>query len=397
MISTRAHSAIDYGVAAALAGMAASRTLSPSVRRALGAAGAYHTLYSLATDYEGGVRPWLTMRQHLALDGLGAAGLCGAGLLMRQAPLAQRVLLLAIGLTEFAVIAHSSTAPANDARSGSGPIGNPLAQSSLPSDKAGYPPFDGLKPVAGDLYVVDSPLPGNMGRIVSARMTVIRLAGGDLLLHSPTRFSTDLHRALGSIGRIRHLVAPNAAHWTFLKEWQQNCPGTTTWAAPGLRDRRQVRRSGVRLDRDLGPPVPMEWGDTVSIETVPGGFGFREIALFHRPTRSLLLTDLVQNLEPAKLPAWFRPIGHWLGVTAPDGLAPAYLRVLVKLRKQAAGQAAQRLIDLQPERVIFAHGRWFDRDGTANLCRSLRWLGVRNIAPPDPATARPQPMEALYT
>jgi hypothetical protein len=28
----------------------------------------------------------------------------------------------------------------------------------------------------------------------------------------------------------------------------------------------------------------------------------------------------------------------------------------------------------EPDRVIFAHGRWFERDGAAELRRSFRWL-----------------------
>ncbi|MFC7553301.1 hypothetical protein ACFQU7_15190 [Pseudoroseomonas wenyumeiae] len=35
-----------------------------------------------------------------------------------------------------------------------------------------------------------------------------------------------------NIGPIRHLVAPNIAHWLFLRDWQAACPEATTWGAP---------------------------------------------------------------------------------------------------------------------------------------------------------------------
>jgi hypothetical protein len=38
-----------------------------------------------------------------------------------------------------------------------------------------------------------------------------------------------------------------------VRSWQEQVPEAVTWAAPGLRERRQVRRSGVRLDRDITP------------------------------------------------------------------------------------------------------------------------------------------------
>ena len=238
-----------------------------------------------------------------------------------------------------------------------------------------YPPLDIPKPVAQDLWVVDSGPMQAMGVIpIPVRMTVLRLAKGELLLHSPTRHAAGLQAALEALGPVRHLVAPNVAHWTFLKDWQRAFPQAVTWAAPGLRDRAAVRRSGVRLDRDLDEgPLP-GWPDEIDRIILRGGGGFCEVALFHRPGRALILADLVQNFEPGKLPLPLRPFAWAAGITAPDGKAPAYLRAIVKMGGDQAREAGRRLVATRPERVIFAHGRWFDRDAPAQLERSLRWL-----------------------
>src|SRR5206468_7346553 len=63
-----------------------------------------------------------------------------------------------------------------------------------------------------------------------------------------------------------------------------------------------------------------------------------------------------------------------LGITAPDGTAPAYLRLLLRLGGRSVEQAVARLIQMQPERVIFAHGRWFESGGAQQLRRALAWL-----------------------
>ena len=249
-----------------------------------------------------------------------------------------------------------------------------MTDSASAQDRAAYPPLDTLKPVADGIWIVDSAPIRIPGLALPIRMTVIRLAGGDLLLHSPTRFSGDLKRELDQLGRVRHLVAPDIAHWTFLKAWQRECPDATTWAAPGLRERRQVRRSGVRLDRDLDDTPPPEWADEIEQAVVRGGAGFAEVDLFHRPTRTLVLTDLAMNLEPHKVPAPARPALRLAGMLAPDGMPPPYLRLVVKGRRNEAALALSRLLARHPERVIFTHGRWFDRDGEAALRRSLRWL-----------------------
>lgn len=238
-----------------------------------------------------------------------------------------------------------------------------------------YPPLDRLKPVAFGLWIVDSgPIHAAGMMPLPVRMSVVRLANGDVWLHSPTRYDAGLHREIEALGPIRHLVAPNVAHWTYLKGWQRHCPQALTWAAPNLRERRQVRHAGVRLDRDLDDAAPPEWADDLTQVVVPGGLGFREVAFFHAASATLILTDLVLNLEPDKLPPLMRPFLRMAGATAPDGRAPIYLRLVVRLRRRDAARAAARLLALAPERVVFSHGAWFDRNGTEELRRSLRWL-----------------------
>jgi hypothetical protein len=238
-----------------------------------------------------------------------------------------------------------------------------------------YPPLDTPKPVADDVWIVDSGPQAVMGFIqLPVRMTVIRLPSGDLWLHSPTRFTSALKGALDAIGPVRHLVAPNIAHWTHLKEWQGAYPGAVTSAAPELRERAAVKKEGLRLDRDLHDPSPPDWAGTIDQIVVPGAGGFREVAFFHNPTRTLLLTDLVVNLEAKKLPLPTRLFARANGMLAPNGKAPAYLRLMLRMRGAEAREAVSRVIGWEPERVVITHGRWFERDGAAAVRRGFGWL-----------------------
>jgi Domain of unknown function (DUF4336) len=246
---------------------------------------------------------------------------------------------------------------------------------TMPSEQdVTYPPVDVLKPVAENIWVVDSGPQQAMGLSLPVRMTVIRLASGDVWLHSPTRFNAELRREIEVLGPIRHIVAPNVAHWTHLKEWQSTCPAAIISAAPGLRERAQVRASSLRLDRDLTDAPPDAWSNEIDQTVIEGGAGFREVAFLHRPTRTLILTDLIQNLEPQKLPLGTRVFAKLTGVQAPDGKAPAYLRLVIRMRRRDAMEAVSRLVAWAPDRVIFSHGRWFERDGTVQLRRAFRWL-----------------------
>jgi pimeloyl-ACP methyl ester carboxylesterase len=238
--------------------------------------------------------------------------------------------------------------------------------------RATYPPLDVPKAVAEGVWIVDSGPVDAIGLALPVRMTILRLENGDLLLHSPTPFSTEVAKAVEALGRVRHLVAPNIAHWTFLADWQRAYPDAITWAAPGLRDRAQVRASSVRFDAELGETAPAEWADTLDQGIVRGGAGFNEVWFFHRQTKTLVLVDLIENLEPDKLP----PISRLLmqASAATHGTTARYLRLPVRLGGADAKKAVQAIVALEPERVIFAHGRPFESDGAAQLARAFEWL-----------------------
>jgi len=237
-----------------------------------------------------------------------------------------------------------------------------------------YPPLDALKPVADSVWIVDSGPVKAMGLIpLPIRMTVLRLTDGSVVLHSPTRYDPLLHHSLEQIGLIRHLIAPNSAHWMFVKQWQDNCSAAQTWAAPGVADRRTVKKARVRLDHELGSVPPAAWLGEVD-QIIVEGLKFAEVALLHKPSRSLILTDLVQNLEPEKMSPALRLPARLAGVLAPKGKAPIYLRAVVKMRSKQARQAAGRLLQFEPKFVIFSHGQWFDDRATERLRESLGWL-----------------------
>jgi hypothetical protein len=232
---------------------------------------------------------------------------------------------------------------------------------------------DEPKPAADGVWIVDS---GPIGRVIRMpiRMTVLRLASGALWLHSPTPFTPALRDALESLGPIGHIVAPNSAHWMFIEAWQDACPDAVVWAAPGLQARRAVRRSRVRFDHTLNGVGPADWEGEIDQIIVPGGAGFREAAFLHRASRTLVLTDLIVNLEAQTLTPLTRAFAWATHMLAPNGSTPNYLRLVLRLRRAAATAALARVIAWAPERVIFAHGAWFDRDGAARLRQALCWL-----------------------
>jgi hypothetical protein len=243
-----------------------------------------------------------------------------------------------------------------------------------PPGRTVYPPLDTLKPVADGVWIVDSGPHRALGLPVPVRMTVVRLQSGEVWLHSPTRYVKELHAAIGEIGRIGHLVAPSIAHWSFIKAWQERCPQAIIWGAPHLERRRKLKKAGIVINATLDDQAPPDWAGDLDQRVICGGFGAGEVAFFHKPSRTLILTDLVENFEPEKLSPSMRLLMRLSGALAPNGQAPVHYRLVLNRNREEVARAVRVLLAWAPERVIFAHGCWFERDGTARLRHSLRWL-----------------------
>ena len=235
-----------------------------------------------------------------------------------------------------------------------------------------YPPLEVPKPLGDDVWIVDSGPISAMGLKLPIRMTVVRLPDGGLLLHSPTAYTAELGRALEAIGPVRHLVAPTVAHWMFLADWQRAYPEATTWGVPALRQRAQVRRSGVRIDADLGDEPPAAWGEEIEQGLVRGGGGFEEAWFFHKPSRTLLLADLVENLRPDKLP----PLTAMMmrATVATRATTGLHVRAALRLGGKRARSAIQAMIATEPERVVFSHGDFFAGQAAEQLRRAFAWI-----------------------
>lgn len=241
-------------------------------------------------------------------------------------------------------------------------------------ESAVYAPLNVLKPVGRDIWIVDSGPLHLMGMALPIRMTVIRLPSGQIWLHSPTDFTAALRADIDRLGPVAHIVAPNTFHWLRVRAWHEGYPQAETWGVPHLAARRQVRRSGTIFTRELGAGPEAEWAGELDQTLVPGGFGYREAVFFHHPSHTLILTDLVVNMEPARLTALGRLGARLTGTLAPDGKAPIYMRQIVKMKRREARAAISRMIAHEPVRAVFSHGAWYEEGATERLRRSLAWL-----------------------
>ncbi len=234
-----------------------------------------------------------------------------------------------------------------------------------------YPPLNTLKSVADNLWIVDGPiilfgmpwpkLP------FPTRMTIARLAGGALFVHSPTPLVNDLKREIERVGVPRWIIGPNRIHHWWLPDWKAAFSEASVYLAHGIRE-----QAGGRIDFDAFPLSRCEgypWDSEIA--TLPvGGRYMTEVEFLHRASRTAILTDLIENFEPEKLGLVMRWLTWLAGVQHPNGGIPRDLRLTFD--EGTLHNAVKRILAWNPERVIFAHGRWYERNGADELRRAFR-------------------------
>jgi len=238
----------------------------------------------------------------------------------------------------------------------------------------GYEPLNRPKRVDDNIWVVDGEAISFYGLPYTTRMTIVRLSKGDLFVHSPIALTKELRRQVEKLGTVRHLVSPNWIHYAYISEWAEAYPNTVAWASPGVRGRARKFRSPVVFDRDLGEAAEKEWSGQIEQMIVHGNVIHHEVVFFHIASKTLILTDLIENFEARNINLWFRPLAWIGGILDPDGKAPLDMRLGFFKGKTDLRGAVQKMIDWQPERVILSHGRWYQRDGVAELRRAFRWV-----------------------
>ncbi|MER0238875.1 DUF4336 domain-containing protein [Fulvimarina sp. MAC8] len=228
-----------------------------------------------------------------------------------------------------------------------------------------------LQQFGSELWLCDGPaITGTAGFRFPTRMVVVRLPNeGGLWVWSPVALTADIRTGVDALGPVRHLVAPNSLHYTFLAEWAAGYPEARVHGAPGLKEKTSGTAIHARLDDRPDP----EWSGTLDQVVVQGNRITTEVVFFHRASSTVIVTDLVQHIPRDWYRGWRAVIARLDLMSAPEPSVPRKFRLATRDRSTAR-HAVERILAWNARRLVFAHGPSLPAGGTEALRRAFDWL-----------------------
>lgn len=223
-----------------------------------------------------------------------------------------------------------------------------------------------LRKLDENLWAAEQPLK-YMGLAVGARMTVIRLSDGSLWVHSPLHLTPERREAVEALGPVCFLVAPNKYHHLFIGEWMAAFPQARAYAAPGLSE----KRKDLSFHAVLSEQVSADWAGQIDVLPWQGAPMLGEVVFFHRPSRTLVLTDSAHNIGANAAPLTrfvFKVVGRC------DRLSTWVVDRLVNRDRAAARRTVDTILQWDIQRVILAHGNIVEHDGAQAFREAYAWL-----------------------
>jgi len=227
-----------------------------------------------------------------------------------------------------------------------------------------------LETLADDIWIAGGPtVTGAGGFRYPTRMALVRLADGGLFVWSPVALDDTLRAEVDALGPVTHIVAPNSLHHLFIADWAAAWPEARVHAAPGL----AKTRPGLTFHATLGDTPDPAWAGTLDQVIMQGNAITTEAVFFHRPSGTVIVTDLIQHLPDDWFSGWRRLIAKWDRMTGPEPAVPRKFRLAFTNRK-AARAARDRLLAWPAERLVMAHGAPVTEDAAGLIRRAFAWL-----------------------
>jgi hypothetical protein len=199
------------------------------------------------------------------------------------------------------------------------------------------------------------------------RMTVVRLAHGELVIFSAMSLAEDQMAVLEAFGTPAYMIVPNDHHRMDAKSWKERYHSLRVIAPAGAREKVE---KVVLVDATFG-----QFGDSSVRFTPVAGTGEKEAALeVHGAQGStLILNDLVGNIRNARgFTGWFLRL---MGFAGDEPHIPLPIRrVMIESRGRVREQLLTWAAMSSLRRILVSHGEPIEDDPRGALRRLAQSL-----------------------
>lgn len=200
------------------------------------------------------------------------------------------------------------------------------------------------------------------------RATVLQLSQNRVIIISPTSNLANFRSQIDSMGEVVAIVAPNLFHHLFIPSARRIYPKAKIYGAPGF----AAKRPDVNWDGFLGQD-PWPYQDELAILPIAGMPKFNEIALLHRSTKTLIVTDLCFNLRQMS-GFGARLVLSIFGTF--NRFAVSRLFTLLIRDRRAFQASIEQLFKADFDRIVMAHGEIINENGRKRLTEALAERGL---------------------
>ncbi|MFY8047237.1 MAG: DUF4336 domain-containing protein [Erythrobacter sp.] len=197
-------------------------------------------------------------------------------------------------------------------------------------------------------------------------MTIIRLPDGGLWVHSPVACAPDLVAVVEALGPVAVIIAPNVFHYTNLADWARAFPQATIFGLPGLAE----KVPGIAFTA-LDQLLTARWAGSIDSHVVALG-SFAEVVFLHRASRTLIVTDLLQNFEAYRIRnPLVRTVMTLGGAMGPNGRPSIEIRLAALAHRSALREGVRQMLAWEPSGIILSHGACYRTDAAAEIKRAF--------------------------
>ncbi len=200
--------------------------------------------------------------------------------------------------------------------------------------------------------------------IFRRRMTVMQV-DGQLAVHSPFILEEVDYQALERLGVVGWILVPNRFHCSDAGAFSKRFPHAKVLSSVAAR--KALKKQGCKVDGWL----PRDWeGHELAAFPLQGTRGLGEILFVHRPSRTLVVTDLVFHIleAPRAIDRIFLKANDILKFFGPSRI----FRLLFTVDEHKLIDSLQPVLAEDFDRVVMSHGEVLEKGGKAALIQGFR-------------------------